>query len=125
MQRRHEIPTHLDVQDKAFYGLSVRQFMNLTAGLGGTYSLWNQWPDLPVGVKGTLVALSLLAILATTFLTPGGRPIEHWLLVIGRFLLLPKRRVWRVPEPDAASWTVDQADWADLQPRLTWHGGQP
>ena len=28
-RRRHEIPTHLNVEDKAFVGLSVRQLMNL------------------------------------------------------------------------------------------------
>ncbi|MDE3075726.1 MAG: hypothetical protein KGJ86_09865 [Chloroflexota bacterium] len=119
-QRRHEIPTHLGVEDKAFYGLSVRQFMNLTAGFGGTYSLWNQWPDMPVGFKGALVALSLLVTIATTFVAPGGRPIEHWLLVLARYLLLRTRRVWKVREPDPAGWSVDQAGWADLQPRLTW-----
>ncbi len=123
-RRRHEIPTHLDVEDKAFYGLTVRQFTNLVAGLGGTYSLWNQWPGLPLPVRWALAALSVLVTLATTFVTLGGRPIEHWVLVIARYLAVPRRRVWRVPQPDPAAWNVDDAGWANLQPRLTWQGAQ-
>ena len=47
--QRHEIPTHLDVEDRAFYGLTARQVMWLTVGCAGGYGLWAQWPDLPAG----------------------------------------------------------------------------
>ena len=32
---RHEIPTHLNAEDRAFYGLTARQLMWLTVGCAG------------------------------------------------------------------------------------------
>jgi hypothetical protein len=34
---RHEIPTHLNVGDKAFVGLTMRQLMTVAVGLGLSY----------------------------------------------------------------------------------------
>ena len=59
-RRRHEIPTHLNVEDKAFVGLSVRQLMNLIVGLSTAYALWNDWPDLPLPVRAGLAVVCLL-----------------------------------------------------------------
>ena len=42
---RHEIPTHLNVEDRAVYGLSVRQLTYLVVGSSGGYQLWSAWPD--------------------------------------------------------------------------------
>ena len=38
---RHEIPTHLNVEDRAVYGLSVRQLTYLVAGCSGAYGVWS------------------------------------------------------------------------------------
>ena len=53
-RHRHEIPTHLNVEDKAFYGFSARQVMYVTVGLSGSYALWNQWPGVPLLLRLTL-----------------------------------------------------------------------
>ena len=53
-RRRHEIPTHLNVEDKAFIGLSVRQLMNLIVGLSTAYAIWNGWPVLPLPVRAAV-----------------------------------------------------------------------
>jgi hypothetical protein len=34
---RHEIPTHLNVEDKAFAGLTMRQLMTVAIGLAVAY----------------------------------------------------------------------------------------
>ena len=120
MVLQHEIPTHLNVEDKAQLGLTVRQFMELMAGLAGTYGLWNQWPDLSIGVRLTLTALSLLMTLACTLFRPGGRGIEEWLLIGLEYLATPRRSVWRPREPEVADWWPRQARWAELTPRLAW-----
>ena len=122
---RHEIPTHLNVQDKPLLGLTMRQFMELMAGLAGTYGLWNQWPELPIGIRVVLTALSLLMTLATTLFRPGGRGLEEWLLIGLEYAATPRRSVWRPREPAMADWWPRQAPWAELTPRLAWGGALP
>ena len=47
MTNRHQIPTHLNVEDRAIFGLTVRQVGYLVVGCAGAYNLWTQWPDWP------------------------------------------------------------------------------
>ena len=116
----HEIPTHLNVEDKPLLGLTMRQFMELMAGLSGTYGLWNQWPQLPTGARVALTSLSLALTLVCSFVRPAGQGMEKWLLIALEYLLMPRRRVWRPAEPDAAEWWPRHSRWEDLQPRLAW-----
>ena len=51
MAYQHEVPNQLNVEDRAFFGLSVRQFTDLIAGLAGAYSLWNQAGGWPLGLR--------------------------------------------------------------------------
>ncbi len=120
---RHEIPTHLNVEDKPFYGLSARQFTDLIAGLGGTYSLWNQTPGWPPAARLMLVALSLLVALSVAVLKPGGRRLEAWLFVALHYVVTPKVTVWQRPAPRDADWAANRGDWAELTPmRPSWAG---
>ena len=119
MATRHEIPTHLNVEDKAFFGLSVRQTMNLTAGIAGTYGLWNQWPTLPVAVRGVLAAASLALGLVMTLVRVYGRGLDQWVFVLLHYLMTPKTSLWRArpasrPEEGAA------AAWEDISPEVAW-----
>ena len=77
-QSRHEIPTHLNVEDKAFYGLSARQVMYLTVGFSSSYGLWNTLPDLALGLKLALVLACLLTALILALVRPYGRGLEDW-----------------------------------------------
>lgn len=88
--KRHEIPTHLNVEDKAFYGLSVRQVMYLTVGAASGYGLWNQWEALPVGLRlGVALACFLLAA-AVALIRPHGRGLEEWAFVALHYAAVPK-----------------------------------
>ncbi len=117
---RHEIPTHLNVEDKVLLGLTIRQFMELMAGLAGTYSLWNQWPQLPLTVRAALTGLSLAMTLVGSLCRPGGRPMEEWLLVALEYLATPRRSVWRPREPELEDWWPRRGRWAELSPTLAW-----
>ena len=119
-RRRHEIPTHLNVEDKAFIGLSVRQLMNLIVGLSTAYAIWNGWPSLPLPVRATLAGACLLAALALTLVRPGGRPLEEWAFVALHYLATPKTSVWRPREPDLAEWRSGSGSWEELEARLSW-----
>ena len=119
-RQRHEIPTHLNVADKAFYGLSVRQAMYLITGFSGAFGLWSQWPDVPTAVRIALAAFCLLSATALAVIRPGGRGIEEWAFVALRYLALPKVCLWRPRDPDLAVWRSAEARWAELAPQVTW-----
>ena len=121
--KRHEIPTHLNVEDKAFFGLSVRQVTYLTVGFSGAYGLWSNWPDLPLAARVALAALCLLVAAAVALLRPGGRGLEEWAFVALHYTAVPKLAVWHPREPDPALWLPSASAWADLAPTLLWEGG--
>ena len=114
---RHEIPTHLHVEDKLLGSLTVRQTLYLCIGLSLSYGLWQQ-PGAP-GLLHTLGMAVLplrvfLSALPTGFallcalLRPAQRPLEEWTFVALRYLSLPKAAVWRAstsPADAHALWT--------------------
>ena len=124
-QQRHEIPTHLNVEDKAFFGLSVRQVMVLTVGLSAGYGLWTGWPDLPPFLRGGLAAVGLLLATVLALVRPHGRGLEEWLFVALHYARTPKASVWRPREPDRAHWETSGGAWAEVAPRLSWKEQTP
>ena len=118
--RRHEIPTHLNVEDRAFYGLSARQAMHLIVGVSASYGLWNQWLDLAVGLRLALAVGCLAFATALALLRPHGRGLEEWVFVILRYAARPKAAVWHPREPAPNHPQPSAARWEDLEPRLSW-----
>lgn len=118
--RRHEIPTHLNVEDRAFYGLSVRQATLLIVGLAGGYGLWSQWPDIFPILRLAIAATCVGAAAALALFRPGGRGLEEWIFVALRYLSLPKSAVWRPRVPGTESCQSPALFWEELSPHLTW-----
>lgn len=118
--KRHEIPTHLGVEDRVFWGLSFRQVANLTAGFAGSYGLWNQWPDWPVSIRAALAVTAALLALVVTLVKPAGRGLEEWAFVVLRYLSLPKACGWRPRPPQLAEWRSATTGWAEAAPTLFW-----
>ena len=56
---RRQVPTHLDVEDRAFAGLTVRQVLILASGAAWGYAVWCGWrqktrrPRRPSGPSST------------------------------------------------------------------------
>jgi hypothetical protein len=118
--QRHEIPTHLTVEDRAFYGLTARQLMWLTVGCAGGYGLWTQWPDLPAGIRLALAGVCLTLAVVLALVRPHGRGLEEWAFVALHYAALPKVSAWRPREPELAVWRPAGQRWAALTPRLRW-----
>ena len=59
-RRQHEIPTHLNVEDKLLFGLTARQFLYVLVGLSVSYALWNQLSEAPLALRATVVGAILL-----------------------------------------------------------------
>jgi hypothetical protein len=97
--QRHEVPTHLNIQDKAFAGLTMRQLMVAMIGLAFAYAAVSEAP-FPLPVRLVLGAAVLLATGAAALWQPAGRSLEDWAFVLLRYASLPRVVVWRVRTPD-------------------------
>jgi hypothetical protein len=120
MIKHHEVPTHLDVEDKVLFGLSVRQFLYMLVGSSASYTLWEQSVTLGDAPRIGLVAISASITLAFALLRPAGRPLEEWLAAALVYMTTPRRSTWQPCEPDAADWRPLGAGWQELAPSLSW-----
>ena len=118
MTPRHELPTHLAVEDHVLGTLTMRQLAVLLGGLSGAYALWFQFPGLPPPLRTALAALLALGTLAQALLRPAGHSLSAWTLLLLRYAAQPKRSVWR-PRPAPADPPPVSA-WTALAPSLAW-----
>ena len=93
--QRHEVPTHLNIEDKAFAGLTMRQLMVAIIGLALAYSAMSEAP-LPLAVRLAAGATVLLMTAAISFWQSAGRSLEDWAFVLLRYVSIPRIVVWRV-----------------------------
>lgn len=96
---RHEIPTHLEVVDRAFLGLTMRQLLSAAIGLALAFGAVNDLP-LPFGARLAVAGVVLLATAVLVLWRPAGRPIEEWAFVLLRYWSLPRVSVWRPSSGD-------------------------
>lgn len=100
MSQRHEIPTHLNVADKAFGGLTMRQLLSAAIGLALAYGAASDLPLILVGRLG-VAAVVIVATLLLVLWRPAGRSLEDWVFVLLRYWAVPRVAVWRPREPSA------------------------
>ena len=120
---RHEIPTHLNVEDKAFAGLTMRQLMTAAVGLALAYGAASE-PPFPLPLRLIAAGLVLAAVALFALWRPAGRPLEDWAFVLLRYWSVPRIAVWRPrevrvePDDTAASYevVVPEPAWADSAP---------
>ncbi len=118
--RQHEIPTHLNVEDKLIFGLTARQFLYVLVGCTLVYGLWDQLADAPFVLRGAAAAGCLSVAAAIALLRPFGRPLEEWLLAALIYVGRPRRATWQPREPNAAEWRPALAGWHELAPNPVW-----
>lgn len=121
---RHEIPTHLNVEDKAFAGLTMRQLMTAAVGLGLAYGVASELP-LPVPVRLAAAGVVMIAVAVMAVWRPAGRPMEDWAFVLLRYWAVPRVAVWRpreavaYVEEERTTYEVVVADPATMWPDET------
>jgi hypothetical protein len=116
----HEVPTHLNVEDKVLFGLTVRQFLFLLVGCLASYALWQQAAPFGDALRWTAAALCAVVTLAFALLRPADRALEEWLAAALLFLAAPRRTVWQPREPLSADWRPAGGGWQELTPSLVW-----
>ena len=121
MAARHEIPTHLGVEDRIVAGLAMPQLLVLLAGGCAAYAAWQDTTAFPPGMRLFLGGAIVVSALVAALVRPQGQSLLLWLLVLLRYLALPRLCVWQpapmVPDVDAGQGMVPAT------PRLTWPGG--
>lgn len=104
--QRQEIPTHLEVEDRILFGLTLRQGIIALVGLSIGYMVFAQsgqfpWPTTnwgghpPLALRIVVASIPPLLALAIAVIQPMGRPLEEWVFALMRYASLPKRCVWR------------------------------
>ena len=117
---RHEIPTHLGTGDPIIGRLTGRHLCCLAAGGIIAYGTVDSWPALPLLLRATASALSLLLGVIFAFVRPHGRALEEWLVVLLHYYALPRRAVWRPRAPQLDDWRRQPTAWGTAVPRLTY-----
>ena len=94
---RHEIPTHLEVADRAFLGLTMRQLLSAAIGLALAYGALSDLP-LPFALRLAATVVVIVAAAVLVLWRPAGRPLEEWAFVLLRYGTVPRVAVWRPRE---------------------------
>src|SRR5262249_57318218 len=87
--QQHEIPTHLNVEDKVLFGLTVRQVLYLMVGCSIGYGLWGQTAHLADVTRLALPVVIALVAITFALVRPAGRPLEEWLVAAVCFMASP------------------------------------
>jgi len=124
MYQHHEVPTHLNVEDKVLLGLSVRQFLYVLVGSSVCYSLWEQSAGLGDVLRVPMVLVGVGTTLAFALLRPADRALEEWLAAALVFAATQKQATWIPIEPDPVDWRLAGASWQELAPSLVWGDGE-
>jgi hypothetical protein len=118
--RHHEVPTHLNVEDKVLFGLTVRQFLYVLMGCSAAYTAWDQLSTAAFGTRVIAAGMCAAVALAFALLRPAGRALEEWVVAALLFATSPRRATWRPPEPGIADWRPIAATWQELTPSPVW-----
>ncbi len=118
---RHEIPTHLNVEDKAFAGLTMRQLMTAAVGLGLAYGAASELP-LPIPVRLMVAGIVLVAVALLVLWRPADRPLEDWAFVLLRYWAVPRVAVWRPRRLDLDEKAEPRSAYEVLVPEPAWMG---
>ena len=101
--KRHEIPTHLDVEDTLFLGLTVRQVFIVMLGCAIGYSWWQSLAHTQLPAVVRLIVSVIVPLLAVVLAAakPAERPLELWVIALLRYYAQPRVYVWRPVARDA------------------------
>lgn len=123
MEQRHELPTHLGVEDHILGILTMRQLLLLLSGLAGAYAAWTQVAIFPFAARSVLATTVLVFTLAFALVRPGSRSLAAWVMAIGRYHTLPRIAVWQPHLPVRDTVAPAPVAWSAHAPRLAWTSG--
>lgn len=92
---QYKVPQYIEVEDKLFGPLTLKQFSYLMGGFGLTIILWRTFADSSflLFILAPVVAFSL----ALAFLKPNGKPFIYLLQSAIFFIIRPRKLFWKNP----------------------------
>lgn len=117
--QRHRVPTHLNVEDKAILGLTLREVACLGLGALFGFAAYGQLTAAPLPLRLLVGLLCLAAGMGLAFARPLGRGLEEWAFVLLHFAATPRHALWSPCPPDPAGWAGRDGDWAVAAVRIT------
>ena len=117
---RHEIPTHLDVEDKILGPLTSKDAVTLLVGASVAYGVGTS-QTLPSPTRLELAGVITLDARLFALLKIQGRPLEEWLLATLVYLGQPRRSVWKPRVSDVAKpHPTTRPGWYPYRPTPHW-----
>src|SRR6266540_7416663 len=95
---RHEIPNHLDVQDRLVAGLTARQLALVLCGLTLAHGAWSRLEHvawLPLAARAAAAVAVAACFLAIALVRPQGTGLDRWAFALLRHATAPAVCVWR------------------------------
>jgi PrgI family protein len=93
---RHEVPNHIQIEDKVLGPLTLRQLLILTIGVSVGYSLWSDFIRTLPGILDFIVgSIPFLIGCLFAFLRLEQKNFEDWCWAVTRFYFLPKIYIWQ------------------------------
>ena len=121
MRDRHEIPTHLAVDDQLLMGLTAGQVLVVLTGWTVLLVLWQRTDGLPTTVRVVGIGCLAVAVVVLAALRPQGRGLAAWSLLLLRYWALPKVSIWR-PWDAARQESQTALELVPHTPTLAWAG---
>lgn len=114
----HQVPNHLETEDKFVLNLSMRQCVILFVALCMAYLMFNDifnavtQPGLALGLALLGAFLTFLVGVALALVRVHKRGLDEWMIVLFMYTVQPKVYTWHFNKPDAF-------ELSDLQPVAT------
>jgi len=89
---RYQIPQFIEIEDKIFGPLTLKQFLYLAGGGAITFILWS---ILPAFIALLLILPVVALSLALAFAKPNGRPFINTMEYAVKFFLSSKIYIWK------------------------------
>lgn len=117
---RHKVPTQLNIEDRAFFGMTLRQVAIVALGGILGYGFFKNLAGLPAVARlGGGAAILLVAVVFALW-RPLDRGLEEWAFILAHHWYTPRHTLWHPRPPVAAEWRADGGDWAGAAPRVAW-----
>ena len=110
--QRHRIPTHLNIEDKAILGLTLREVACVGLGVLSGFAAYDRLAAAPPPLRLLAGLLGLAGGAGGAFIRPLGRGLEEWCFVLLHYLATPRHALWHPRPPNPAAWAVRGDEWA-------------
>ncbi len=91
----YDLPTHLDQEDRPYWGLTLRQFVLTAGSLLGAFCVLQLLPATAFPVRLALSVCLIAVCLTLAFIQPAGRSLTAWLQILDTYRRTPRLVTWQ------------------------------